>query len=246
MKRFAAVLLLAVLIAASAAAEQTWPAGTPEELFALWYHAAAKMRESEIYPYVELRRGDTGYEVLSLQARLARLNYYGKEIDPHYGSGTEAAMRMFEKVNGLKINGVASAEDQKLLFTDRALPNPGTAIGLRKGQTPEPGNWLWPQEPPAWWTSSEWPPAVPGPSAQEEIEILPGLPIPPPLDAEEIEIGAGTPAPEPLVPEETEIEIGADPTPEPASSEGLPFSTGLLFFTATPAPVVEEEIPILP
>lgn len=75
---------------------------------------------------MELRRGDSGYEVIILQLRLAQLNYYTKAIDPKFGPGTEAGVRRFQQVSNLKANGVATVETQRLLFMSSALPLPGT------------------------------------------------------------------------------------------------------------------------
>ena len=110
------------------------------------------MREMECYPYVELRQGDRGYEVMFLQARLAQLRYYGKMIDPQFGSGTYAAMRMFEKAHELPVNGIASIEDQQLLFSPKAQFNPGIPAGLGTGATMPPEGGSWPgDEAPSWW-----------------------------------------------------------------------------------------------
>lgn len=150
---------------------------TPEQLLQSWHQLIALMREAEIYPYVELREGDRGYEVMFLQARLAQLLYYGKTISPQFGSGTRAAMRMFERVHTLPINGVASVEDQKLLFSSKALSNPGTPAGLNPGQTVPPDNGSWPDlEPPDWWpVFPKIPLVTPGIEIQPDPDIIDGL-----------------------------------------------------------------------
>ena len=150
MKKILIFLLLFVLLAVplQAGLTEETQSYTPEQLLQIWHQLIAMMREAEVYPYVELREGDRGYEVMFLQARLAQLRYYGKAIDPHFGSGTRGAMRMFEQVHKLQVNGVASVEDQKLLFSSKALTNPGTPAGLNPGQTMPPeddSNW------PDWW-----------------------------------------------------------------------------------------------
>ena len=140
MKKILIFLLLFALLAVPLQAglsEETQPY-TPEQLLQIWHQLIAMMREAESYPYVELREGDRGYEVMFLQARLAQLRYYGKAIDPNFGSGTRGAMRLFERVHKLQVNGVASVEDQKLLFSSKALTNPGTPAGLNPGQTMPP------------------------------------------------------------------------------------------------------------
>jgi peptidoglycan hydrolase-like protein with peptidoglycan-binding domain len=101
---------------------------TPEEMLANWYMLGALLRANGSYPFVVLQRGDKGYEVVALQERLAQLNFYAKGVSPVFGNGTYLAMRRFEAVNHLKVNGIASAEDQILLFGPDALPETGTTI----------------------------------------------------------------------------------------------------------------------
>ena len=129
MKRLSAMFLVLILLALPVLATQMNEGYTPEELLQLWYQAGAMLRENGLYPYVELRKGDSGYEVLALQERLKAMDYYDKEIVPVFGGGTEGAMRRFERVNKLRVNGWASVEDQQLLFKSTALASNGLAIG---------------------------------------------------------------------------------------------------------------------
>jgi peptidoglycan hydrolase-like protein with peptidoglycan-binding domain len=94
---------------------------TPDELLQQWYQIGAMLRENGLYPYVELRKGDTGYEVKALQMRLSDLGYYKKEVADNFGKGTYSAMRLFEKANKLTVDGVASVSDQQTLFSNKAL-----------------------------------------------------------------------------------------------------------------------------
>lgn len=151
MKKILVFLLILMLFCTPALAreEQKY---TPEELLQIWHQVITLMREAECYPYVELRQGDRGYEVMFLQARLAQLNYYGKAIDPQFGPGTHAAMRIFERTHGLPVNGAASVADQQLLFSSKAKANAGTPAGLEAGETVPPEGGFWPDdEPPDWW-----------------------------------------------------------------------------------------------
>ncbi len=179
MKRIMIFLLLTALVLLPLQGGLTEEAQsyTPEQLLQYWHQVISLMREAEVYPYVELREGDRGYEVMFLQARLAQLLYYGKTISPQFGSGTRAAMRMFERVNKLPVNGIASVEDQKLLFSSRALSNPGTPAGLDPGQTPPPDNGGWPDlDPPDWWPAFPKIPLVtPGVEIQIDPDITDGL-----------------------------------------------------------------------
>ncbi len=179
MKRILIFLLLTALILLPLQGGLTEEAQsfTPEQLLQYWHQVISLMREAEVYPYVELREGDRGYEVMFLQARLAQLLYYGKTISPQFGSGTRAAMRMFERVHKLPVNGIASVEDQKLLFSSQALSNPGTPAGLDPGQTPPPDNGNWPDlDPPDWWPAFPKIPLVtPGVEIQIDPDITDGL-----------------------------------------------------------------------
>ena len=136
MKRILSMLLVILLLSSAGGGLSKTVEYTPEELLLIWEGLISRMREAACYPYVELRRGDRGYEVIFLQTRLAELNYYGKAIDPAFGAGTQAAMRMFESVHRLPVNGVASVEDQQLLFSSQAKYNPGMAAGGPGGGSP--------------------------------------------------------------------------------------------------------------
>lgn len=104
----------------SALATTSLSAYTPEELLQQWYQIGAMLRENGKYPFVELRKGDTGYEVRALQTRLKELGFYKKEVTLNYGKGTYSAMRLFEKTNHLTVNGIASVTDQQTLFSSTA------------------------------------------------------------------------------------------------------------------------------
>ena len=49
--------------------------------------------------------GDTGEGVKKVQRRLKKLGYYDGSIDGDYGSGTKAAVKSFQKKNGLNVTG---------------------------------------------------------------------------------------------------------------------------------------------
>jgi peptidoglycan hydrolase-like protein with peptidoglycan-binding domain len=126
----AVLLLLCVFPAMSETASPTvapdltttpLSAYTPDELLQQWYQIGALLRENGKYPYVELRKGDTGYEVKALQMRLTELGFYKKEVVNEFGKGTYSAMRLFEKVNQLTVDGIASVSDQKTLFGSKAI-----------------------------------------------------------------------------------------------------------------------------
>lgn len=53
------------------------------------------------------RRGSSGSEVRKIQEKLKRWGYYSGSVDGIYGSGTESAVKKFQKANGLKTDGIA-------------------------------------------------------------------------------------------------------------------------------------------
>ncbi|MBR2831897.1 MAG: spore cortex-lytic enzyme [Oscillospiraceae bacterium] len=53
------------------------------------------------------RRGSTGSGVTELQEKLQGWGYYSGEADGIYGSRTEAAVKSFQRKNGLSVDGVA-------------------------------------------------------------------------------------------------------------------------------------------
>jgi hypothetical protein len=108
---------------AEASAPATTPLSsyTPDELLQQWYQIGAMLRENGFYPYVELRKGDIGYEVKALQTRLTGLGYYKKELADNFGKGTYSAMRLFEKAIHLTVDGIASVSDQQTLFSSKAI-----------------------------------------------------------------------------------------------------------------------------
>lgn len=56
------------------------------------------------------RRGSSGSEVRKIQEKLKRWGYYTGNVDGIYGSKTEAAVKKFQKNNGLKVDGIAGKE----------------------------------------------------------------------------------------------------------------------------------------
>ena len=68
-----------------------------------------------------MENGSSGIDVVRLQRRLNCLEYYYGSLDGSYGSGTESAVRAFQKRNGLTQSGVAGTDTLALLFSDVAL-----------------------------------------------------------------------------------------------------------------------------
>ena len=67
--------------------------------------------------YTELKSGDKGSLVTALQSALAELGYMDEEeVDGSFGAKTEAALKVFQKRNGYKQTGIASAELQMKMY----------------------------------------------------------------------------------------------------------------------------------
>jgi len=143
----ACVIALCVIVCLGAAAAAPDEAAledmTAEELLSLRGMIDRRLRTLGEYPFERLSSGDKGDEVLALQARLAELGYYDRETDGEFQRATAAAYRAFEKQAGLKQNGVATVEEQKLLFSAEAptaapRPTPTPTRTPRPTKTPKP------------------------------------------------------------------------------------------------------------
>ena len=53
------------------------------------------------------RYGSRGDEVIQIQTKLKNWGYYNGRVDGVYGSGTLAAVKSFQKKNGLTVDGIA-------------------------------------------------------------------------------------------------------------------------------------------
>ncbi len=83
-----------------------------------------------------LKRGCKGSDVKTLQGRLQELGYYNSALDGLFGAGTQNAVKAFQKVNSLKVDGVVGR------VTHNALYSAGTSGGGTGGDggtsTPSP------------------------------------------------------------------------------------------------------------
>ena len=68
-----------------------------------------------------LKKGDSGTAVKELQKRLKELGYYTSSIDGSYGAQTVAAVKAFQKKNGLTADGVAGSTTLKKLNSTSAV-----------------------------------------------------------------------------------------------------------------------------
>ncbi len=70
-----------------------------------------------------LERNMEGADVLEVQQLLQGLNYYGGALDGKFGRGTREAVRRFQNVNGLKVDGKVGDNTLKLLKLGNAKAN---------------------------------------------------------------------------------------------------------------------------
>ena len=79
---------------------------------------------------VTIQAGSRGSMVLSLQQRLVALGYYTSRLDGVYLEDDITAVRLFQKTNGLKVDGKAGFQTQKLLYSDAAIRGDITSTTL--------------------------------------------------------------------------------------------------------------------
>ncbi len=107
--------------------------------------------EEDAGGYKILQKGSSGAEVTALQEALIELGYLSGTADGNYGKQTAAAVKAFQKANGLTVDGAAGEETQKLLYAGKgkkaevkatATPKPTAAVyvqtvsgTLRQGST---------------------------------------------------------------------------------------------------------------
>ncbi|MDD7006048.1 MAG: peptidoglycan-binding protein [Lactobacillus johnsonii] len=87
------------------------------EYFGIPYVAPAATPSTPTMTTAILRKGSTGPEVKSLQKKLLQIGYYlgSYGADGDYGSGTEAAVRAFQKDHGLTIDGIVGTATQEAI-----------------------------------------------------------------------------------------------------------------------------------
>jgi len=90
-----------------------------------------------------LRQGTKGETVRLLQQRLKDLGYYSGKVDGDFGSGTVAAVRLFQAANGLTADGIAGTQTIRTLFSTKAIPASEANVTLppatsRTTATPRP------------------------------------------------------------------------------------------------------------
>ena len=81
--------------------------------------ATATPAPASDYPIIQ--RGQSGEEVEQLQQRLIELGYYTGKLTGKMDSATQLAYKKFEKANGFNANGIASPEEQVVLYSEAAV-----------------------------------------------------------------------------------------------------------------------------
>lgn len=98
-----------------------------------------KKEEEDSKTYETLKNGDNNVDVENMQKRLTELEYLNVEYDGHFGDITEAALKEFQKKNGLEENGVADSDTQKKLYSDAALKKSDPDATPVPEETPDEG-----------------------------------------------------------------------------------------------------------
>ncbi len=75
----------------------------------------------DVVLYRTLRYGDSGEDVAYMQRRLIELGYLNSTADGQFGTGTLAAVKAFQKANGLTVDGVAGTKTYGVLLSDAAI-----------------------------------------------------------------------------------------------------------------------------
>ena len=73
-------------------------------------------------PYTEITIGSKGQEVLDMKRRFFELGYFRTtSFNNRFTDSTADTVKLFEKNNGLPVDGVADAEMLSVLDSDRAV-----------------------------------------------------------------------------------------------------------------------------
>ncbi|MBQ3170214.1 MAG: peptidoglycan-binding protein, partial [Clostridia bacterium] len=89
-----------------------------------------------------LAKNDTGSDVTRLQNRLTNKGYMSASIDGDYGTITETAVKIYQKVAGLTETGTADVKTLKSLFSSSApTNNTGNVAGAGSGNSSGNGNY---------------------------------------------------------------------------------------------------------
>lgn len=79
--------------------------------------------------YIYLDRNSRGTLVSNVQTRLKELGYYTIRVDGIYGSGTQGAVRAFQRNNGLPVTGVVNTDTYNAMMASNAVGVGGSVSG---------------------------------------------------------------------------------------------------------------------
>ena len=88
-------------------------------------------------PY-EIKLGDSGTDVESMQSRLNELGYYSEKINGYFGVATEEALRAFQAKNQISEDSVLNVDDRDLLYSPEARPKIDPTPTPSPKPTPKP------------------------------------------------------------------------------------------------------------
>jgi len=95
-------------------------------VFALNIAIIAGVQEAWAATY---RQGSTGETVRTIQTKLKRWGYYTGAVDGIFGSQTTAAVKYFQRTNGLTADGIVGPATLKAL----GMPTGGAAVSSQQG-----------------------------------------------------------------------------------------------------------------
>ncbi|MBQ8554302.1 MAG: peptidoglycan-binding protein [Clostridia bacterium] len=105
------------------------PLGTPAPTVATTTVATATPAPITEDNVVVIRKGTKGDAVLRLQQRLTQLGYYDSILDGECKADDVAAIRAFQRNNGLTVDGVAGYDTQVALYASTAIMDNGAMAG---------------------------------------------------------------------------------------------------------------------
>lgn len=92
---------------------------------------------AEAAPY-EIKLGDSGTDVESMQSRLSELGYYSDKVNGYFGVATEEALRAFQTKNQISEDSVLNVDDRALLYSPDARPKIDPTPTPSPKPTPKP------------------------------------------------------------------------------------------------------------
>lgn len=104
------------------------PTSTPTSTPAL----ISLIGQDEISNYKTLTVGMNDTAVARLKERMYELGYFtNKTVNNRFTETTAEYVKEFQRINGLKVDGIASPEMQALFFSEYAIPKPGKVVTAR-------------------------------------------------------------------------------------------------------------------